>query len=236
MTTLNSGSSTSRITRSYKCAGLWPFSVSKSHCNASSACERKGTPLPFTLRSRPLKAGEISLRDLDFFLATMVRPNPCRSFYYVSVRSCSATHTRAVMFQQRRQLLFRPVDSHETIPQSVLSGVLPKIPTQMLTRHTNTRLIAVKGIQVFEVGAHNITYFFQRQRRARFARREKKIDFVEDPWPALRRPADHDAVASGGFENSLGVLRRIDVAVCKHGNLDRRFNGGHGFVLGVTLI
>src|SRR5216684_6028850 len=150
--------------------------------------------------------------------------------------SCSAIHTRAVMFQQRRQLLLRRLDSYEMIPQGVLSGMLPKIPTQMLTRHTNTRFIAVEGIQVFEVGAHNITDFFQRQHRARFARPEEKIDFVEDPWPALRRSADHDAVASGCFENSLGALRRIDVAVRKHGNLDRLLNGGHGFMFGITLI
>src|ERR1700687_6018473 len=113
--------------------------------------------------------------------------------------------------------------------------MLPEIPTQVFTCHTNTGLIAVEGVQVFEVGAHNITDFFQRQTCARFARREEKIDFVEDPWPALRRSAYHDAVASGCFENSLGALRRIDIAVRKHGDLDRRLNGSHGFVLGITL-
>ena len=100
------------------------------------------------------------------------------------------------MFQQRRQLLSWSLDQYEPIPQGLLSGMLPKVPTQMLARHTNTGFIAVKIIQVFEVGAHNITDFFRRQHCTRFSRREEKIDFVENPWPALRRSADHDAVAS----------------------------------------
>src|ERR1700677_4196888 len=178
----------------------------------------------------------MSLRDFDFFLATMAYPNPCRSFCYPNARLSGATYTRVVVFQQRRQLLLRRLDLHETIPQGFLSGVLPKIPTQVLTCHSNACLIAVKGIQVFEVGAHNITDFFQRQSRARFALGEEKIDFVEDPWPALRCSADHDAVAAGCLENLPSALRRIDIPVRKHRDLDRALNGGHGFVLSVSLI
>jgi hypothetical protein len=51
------------------------------------------------------------------------------TFCYFDARLRSATHTRAVMFQQRRQLLLWRFDSYQTIPQGVLSGMLPKIPT-----------------------------------------------------------------------------------------------------------
>ena len=44
----------------------------------------------------------------------------------------------------------------------LLSRMLPEIPTQVFTCHSNTGLIAVEVVQVFEVGAHNITDFFQR--------------------------------------------------------------------------
>jgi len=66
------------------------------------------------------------------------------------------------MLQQRRQLFLGRLDLNEAIPQVLLSGMLPEIPTQVFTRHSNTGLIAIEGIQVFEVGAHNITDFFQR--------------------------------------------------------------------------
>jgi len=66
------------------------------------------------------------------------------------------------MFQQRRQLQSRCLYGYETVPQSFLSRMLPKIPTQVLTCHSNTGLIAIQGVQVFKVGAHNITDFFQR--------------------------------------------------------------------------
>jgi hypothetical protein len=66
------------------------------------------------------------------------------------------------MLQQRGQLFAWRLDRHETIPQYLLSGMLPKIPTQVLACHSNSSLIAVEGVQVFEVGAHNITDFFQR--------------------------------------------------------------------------
>src|ERR1700722_16434174 len=114
--------------------------------------------------------------------------------------------------------------------------MLPKIPTQMFTCHPNTGLIPVKGVQVFEVGAHNITYFFQRQICARFTFGEEKIDFVENPWPALRSSAYHDAVAPGCIEHGLRSLRRIHIAVRDDGNLDGGLDGGHGFVLSITLI
>ena len=71
-------------------------------------------------------------------------------------------HTRIEIFQQRRQLLGRRLDSHETVAQSFLSGMLTKIPTQVFACHSNPRLIAVESVQVFKVGAHNITDFFQR--------------------------------------------------------------------------
>ncbi|MDB6085338.1 MAG: hypothetical protein JWN43_3219 [Gammaproteobacteria bacterium] len=70
--------------------------------------------------------------------------------------------TRVEIFQQRGQLLARRLYFYETIPQCLLPGMPSKIPTQVLTCHSNTRLIAVKGVQVFEVGAHNITDTFQR--------------------------------------------------------------------------
>jgi len=66
------------------------------------------------------------------------------------------------MLQQYRQLLLWALDQYETIAQSVLSRMLPEIPAQVFTRHSNASLIAVECIQVFEVGAHDITYFFQR--------------------------------------------------------------------------
>ena len=70
--------------------------------------------------------------------------------------------TRVEMLQQRRQLLLRRLDLHERFRKRLLSRMLPKIPTQVFACHTNTSLIAVKGVQVFEVGAHNITDIFQR--------------------------------------------------------------------------
>jgi hypothetical protein len=106
----------------------------------------------------------------------------------------------------------------------------------MFTCHTNTGLIAVKRVQVFEVGAHNITYFFQRQTCARFTLGEEKIDFVENPWPALRRSAYHDAVASGCFEHFPRSLRRVHIAVGNHGNLDGGLDGGHRFMFSIALI
>ena len=66
------------------------------------------------------------------------------------------------MLQQRGQLFLGRLDLNETIPQVLLSWMLPEIPTQVFTCHSNTGLIAVEGVQVFEVGAHNITDFFQR--------------------------------------------------------------------------
>ena len=66
------------------------------------------------------------------------------------------------MLQQRRQLFLGRLDSNETIPQVLLSGMLPEIPTQVFTCHSNTGFVAIEGIQVFEVGAHNITDFFRR--------------------------------------------------------------------------
>ncbi len=71
-------------------------------------------------------------------------------------------HTRVEMFQQSGQLLAWRLDGDETVAQSLLPRMLPKIPTQVFTCHSNTRLIAVEGVQVFKVGAHNITDFFQR--------------------------------------------------------------------------
>src|SRR5580700_935361 len=114
--------------------------------------------------------------------------------------------------------------------------MLPEIPTQVLSCHSNACLIAVERVQVFEVGAHNITDFFRRQSCARFALAEEKIDFVEDPWPALRGPADHDAVAAGLPQNLRCALRRIDIAVREHGYLDRGLDGRDGLVLGLALI
>ena len=71
-------------------------------------------------------------------------------------------HTSVVLLQQRGQLLSRRLDSHETVPQSLLSRMLPEIPTQVFACHSNTGLIAIKIVQVFEVGAHNITDIFPR--------------------------------------------------------------------------
>ena len=71
-------------------------------------------------------------------------------------------HTSVVLLQQHRQLLPWRLDLHETIPQCLLSRMLSKIPTQVFTCHSNPGLIAVEVIQVFEVGAHNITDNFQR--------------------------------------------------------------------------
>jgi hypothetical protein len=122
------------------------------------------------------------------------------------------------MLQQRRQLLTRGLDLHETIPQCLLSWVLPEIPTQVFTCHSNTGRIAVERVQVFEVGAHNITDFFQRQICAQFSVREEKIDFIEDPWPTLSGAADQDAVAAGVNKNLFCTLRRVDVAVGKYRN------------------
>ena len=66
------------------------------------------------------------------------------------------------MFQQRGQLLVRRLERDETIAQNLMSGMLPKIPTQVFTCHPDTGVVAVEGVQVFEMGAHNITDIFQR--------------------------------------------------------------------------
>src|SRR4030081_3594214 len=97
------------------------------------------------------------------FLRPWPRPKFPAAVFLSTYALCGAMYARIVVLQQRRQLLLWRLDQYETIPQSVLSGVLPEIPTQMFTRHSNSRFIAVKVVQVFEVGAHNITYFFQRQ-------------------------------------------------------------------------
>ena len=55
------------------------------------------------------------------------------------------------MLQQRRQLFLGRLDLNEAIPQILLSGMLPEIPTQVLTRHSNTGFIAVQGVQIFKV-------------------------------------------------------------------------------------
>jgi hypothetical protein len=87
---------------------------------------------------------------------------PVDLIFFVQMRLRSAIYTRVVILQQRGQLFRGRLDLNEPIPQSLLSGVLPEIPTQVFTCHPNTGLIAIKSIQVFKVGAHNITDFFQR--------------------------------------------------------------------------
>ncbi len=52
--------------------------------------------------------------------------------------------SRFIMFQQRRQLLARRLDPHQTIAQVLLSRMLPKIPTQVFTRHSNSGFISVE--------------------------------------------------------------------------------------------
>src|SRR5579871_4942459 len=114
--------------------------------------------------------------------------------------------------------------------------MLPQIPTQVLSRHSNTRVLAIESVQVFEVGAHDITDFFSRQRLAQFSGGEKEIDFIEDPWPTLSSASNEYAITLCLQQNFLRALRRVDVAIGKYGNLNVRFDQGHGFVLGIPLI
>ena len=61
--------------------------------------------------------------------------------------------------RDRGQLTLRRLDLHQTFTQRFLARVLPAIPAQMFSCHSNAGRVAVERVQVFEVGAHNITDF-----------------------------------------------------------------------------
>src|SRR5271165_1641568 len=123
---------------------------------------------------------------------------------------CRAKYFLVEKLGNCRQLFPRGLDSHQTFTQGILSRVLSAIPAQMFSRHSNAGRIAVECVKVFEVGAHDITDFLLWKIGAQFPRCEEKIDFVENPWPALRRAADHDAVATGSGQNrARGIVLRL---------------------------
>src|SRR5512139_1333248 len=55
-------------------------------------------------------------------------------------------------------------------------------------------------------------------------------DLAEDPWPALRRAADHDAVGARVPEHGERLLRRVYVAVRDDWNGDGPLHRADGVV------
>src|SRR5579871_4406949 len=110
------------------------------------------------------------------------------------------------------------------------------VPAEMLPCHPNTRVLAIEGVQLFEVGEHDITDLIECWRRKRLAVRQKMLQLAKDPRPPLCGAADHQAIGTRLFEYRARFGAGADVAVRKNRNADRALDVADGAVLGLALI
>src|SRR5262249_25642343 len=108
-------------------------------------------------------------------------------------------------------------------------GILPAIPDEMLSRHSNPGVLAVKLVQRFEVLKNDLSLERAQERRCELIT-QVRIDITEDPWCALRYAAEHYSFCAGEIKYCARFLWRIDVAIRKQRNRERAPRAPDGVV------
>ena len=110
------------------------------------------------------------------------------------------------------------------------------VPADVLARAAHAGELAVQRVVVLQMLEQQPPHLGHQRRRQVRAGGQEMRDLAEDPGPALRRPADHDGVGPGRFENVPCLLGGGDVAVGHHRHPHRGFHGGDGVVFGLAAI
>src|ERR1700733_14799285 len=98
----------------------------------------------------------------------------------------------------------------------------------MLTRNPCSRVLAVEGVQGFQMLENNTTHFGAGERRRRCGIAKVSVDGAEYPWCTLGRAADHYSVCAREIKYLARFLRAADIAVCEYRNAHPGFDLANG--------
>src|SRR5882672_1249279 len=91
----------------------------------------------------------------------------------------------------------RAVDAVHRLPERFTAGMAAAIPLDVLARDAQAGGFAVEGVERIEVFQQQLAHCVRRGLRQALAAGEEMCDLAEDPGPALRGAADHQAVDAG---------------------------------------
>src|SRR5579863_7786808 len=111
--------------------------------------------------------------------------------------------------------------------------MLPAVPAEMLTRHSNPGVLAVELVQGFEVLKNDLSFQRAQERRCALIA-QARIDIAKDPWCAMRRAPEHYSFCAGEIKYRSRFLRRIDIAVGDQRNVERRARAADGVVFRIA--
>src|SRR5450756_1377643 len=134
----------------------------------------------------------------------------------------------------RGQLLLDAWQLVHRVAEAGRAGQSFGVPGNVLARDLDSGIDAIERVQVVQVRDQHLVDLGHERWRQVHPGLEVVLDLAEDPRPALRCAADHDAVGLGVIEHVLGFLRRADVAVRNHRQARGAFDFGDGVVFGVA--
>src|SRR5690606_3441996 len=150
--------------------------------------------------------------------------------------ACQACLQRIEIVTREALLRDRVLGAVDDAAERGVLGPILRVPPKVLARDAHALRFAVERIEIVEVGQQDVAHLTRRRRGERVAGREVVRDLAEDPWPALRRAADHHRVGAGAREHLARLAWRIDVAVGEHRNAYRGLDRGDRLVFGLALV
>src|SRR5690606_11744724 len=136
----------------------------------------------------------------------------------------------------RRELRGGRRSGHQTRTKIRGIGELFEIPAEMFASDPHPGVLAVEGVEGFEMREDDTTHFSAGERCARLLYGQPGIDIAKNPWRTARCAAEHYSVSTSEIKYVARLLRRVDITVCKNGNLHHGLDRADRLVLGRATV